>query len=144
MDFFFFLVQIIKSFNVKDVLESMEHHRSVAAQLVESTRSLDCLFSDPGLEAKFQERIVQLQQMINDTRATHRQLLLSAEHWNQFREFASHIEPWLTEATAQLQMLVNKAERGRVSHEDCLQYWVNLLLSLTPIMSHNLMRVCIF
>lgn len=116
---------LIKVFLItKAVLESMEHHRSVAAQLIESTRSLDCLFSDPGLETKFQERIMQLQEMINDTKSAYRRLLLAVDHWNQFHNFATHIDPWLTEATVQLQMLVNKAERGRLSHEDCLQYWV--------------------
>lgn len=109
---------------LKDVLESMEHHRSVAAQLVESTKSLDCSFTDSGLQAKFQERADQLQQMINDGRATHRRLLLSAEHWNQFQSFACHVDPWLKEAIIQLQMLVTKAEKGRLSQEDCLHYWV--------------------
>lgn len=121
----------------------MEHHRSVAAQLVESTRSLDCMFSDPGLEAKFQERIIQLQQMINDTRASHRQLLLSAEHWNEFRQFACHIKPWLSEATAQLQALVTKAERGRASHEDCLQYWVYLFILWDYRGCCTILRPCI-
>ena len=82
------------------------------------------MFSDPGLETKFQERIMQLQEMINDTKSAYRRLLLTVDHWNQFHNFATHIDPWLTEATVQLQMLVNKAERGRLSHEDCLQYWV--------------------
>lgn len=104
----------------------MEYHRSVAAQLMDSTKSLDCLFSDPGLQAKFQERAQQLQQMINDVRAIHRRLLLSADHWNQFQNFACQIDSWLKGASDQLQLLVTKFEKGRLSQEDCLQYWVCL------------------
>ena len=102
----------------------MEYHRSVVAQLSDSTKSLDNLFTDSGLESKFQERVEQLQEMINDVKSSHRRLSLSAEHWNQFHKFSSLIDPWLKETMARLLMLSNKAERGRLNHEDCLQYWV--------------------
>ncbi len=103
----------------------MEHHRSVAAQLMDSTKSLDNLFTDAGLEFKFQERAQQLQAMINDVKASHRRLVSSSEHWIKFQKFSSLIDPWLKETSVRLSMLVNKAERGRLSHEDCLEYWVS-------------------
>ena len=106
----------------------MDYHQSVISQLVESTSGLSGLFTDPGLETKLYDRFLQLQQLINDTKATHRRLLQASEHWNEFRKFASLIDPWLKEANVQLLMLLSKAERGRLSHEDSLQYWVSLNL----------------
>ena len=100
----------------------------MAVQLSESTKSLEHLFTDPGLELKIQERVQHLQEMINDIKTTHRRLLLAAEHWNQFQNAASKVEEWLKETGTPLSILINQTGRGRTSPETCLEYWVSVPL----------------
>lgn len=102
----------------------MKYHRSIAMQLTEPSQKLNEFFSDPGLEEKFNERSIQLQQMIHDTKASQRRLALSAEHWSQYSQQLNQVNLRFTETNAQLQELLAKAQREKLGQEDCFHYWV--------------------
>ena len=102
----------------------MEYHRSIAMQLIEPSQKLNDLFSGPELDAKFQERSLQLREMIHDAKASQRRLALSAEHWNQFLQQSNQVHRRLTNTSAQLEQLLAKAQHERLGQEDCFQYWV--------------------
>lgn len=106
-------------------IDTLEFHRSLSAQLKEPSKQLEELFTEPGMEAKFQDRAHQLQQLIDGSKESHRRLSLAREHWNDFRMLASQLDDWLKDSTLQLNTLLAKSERERLNQDDCLQYWVN-------------------
>ena len=120
---------------LKVIIETMEHHRSIAQQHVIPSHNLNEWFASPSLESKFHERAQHLQQMINDAKASHRLLTLSSEHWTQFQDLASQIDQWLKKANVQLQKMINKAERDseKLSQDDCFQYWVSRVLCVVQL-----------
>lgn len=102
----------------------MEYHRSFAQQHILHSHNLNEWFVSPTLESNFHDRVQHLQQLINDAKASHRLLTLSSEHWTQFQDLASQVDQWLKKANVQLQKMINKAEREKLSQDDCFQYWV--------------------
>ena len=103
----------------------MEYHRSVAAQLITPSHSLNETFQDVGLDEKYQERTNHLQQLINDMKITHSRLLLCIEHWSHFRSNMDKVENWLKDAEGMLQHFLAKVNNEKLNQEECMQYWVS-------------------
>ncbi len=103
----------------------MEYHRSLLIQLIEPCQNLNNLILDPGLEVKFQERSLQLQEMINNSKAALRRLALAADHWNQFQQQADQVNQWLKMTNLQLEHFLAKPQKGGLTQDDCFQYWVS-------------------
>lgn len=118
-------------------IDTLEFHRSIAAQLEEPSRRLDELLAEPGVATRFQERAHQLQRLIDDSRESHRRLSLARKHWDEFRQLASRVDDWLGGATLQLNALLAKSGRERLNQDDCLQYWVRLYFQSSVILFYT-------